>query len=166
MNNTYSIVYSSRTGNTKLLADALSAHLPPEDCRYFGELAIEAVTTDMVFVGFWTDKGTADKATLSFLKGLKNKKIFLFGTAGFAGDLYFEQILANIKAVIATDNEVVGTFMCQGKMPISVRERYEAMKEQESLPNADSMIANFDQALNHPDENDVAQLIKTVDGLK
>ena len=40
---------------------------------------------EMIYVGFWTDKGTADQACLELLGRLRNKKIFLFGTAGFGG---------------------------------------------------------------------------------
>ena len=32
----YAIVYSSRTGNTRMLAEALRAALPPQACVYFG----------------------------------------------------------------------------------------------------------------------------------
>lgn len=33
---TYAIVYSSRTGNTERLAQAIRQALPPEECLYFG----------------------------------------------------------------------------------------------------------------------------------
>lgn len=34
---TYSIVYSSKTGNTRMLAEALAAFFPEEDRVYMGE---------------------------------------------------------------------------------------------------------------------------------
>ena len=161
----YSIIYSSNTGNTKLLADVLHAHLPEASCRYFGIPDADCVSGEVVYVGFWTDKGTADEAALSYLKQLNNKKIFLFGTAGFDRDGYFEQILANVEAAIDPSNEVVGRFMCQGKMQMSVRERYLTLKAQGAMPNADAMIANFDKALSHPDTDDLEALKKAVDAL-
>ena len=36
MNKKYSIVYSSLTGNTKMLADAIHGALPQDECEYFG----------------------------------------------------------------------------------------------------------------------------------
>ena len=45
--------------------------------------------------------------------------------------------------------------MCQGKMPDSVRARYQAM---EDSPRRTAMLENFDQALTHPDDLDLAQL--------
>ena len=34
----YAIIYSSRTGNTALLAQAIREALPQEECLYFGTL--------------------------------------------------------------------------------------------------------------------------------
>ena len=53
-------------------------------------------------------------------------------------------------------NQVVGEYMCQGKMPQAVRDRYVKMKEQpDHMPNLDLLIANFDRALSHPDKKDL-----------
>ena len=82
----YAIVFSSKTGNTKLLADALHACLPQENCCYFGTPDPAAMKADDLYVGFWTDKGNADESTLDFLKQLHGKNIFLFGTAGFGAE--------------------------------------------------------------------------------
>lgn len=111
----YSIIFSSPTGNTRLLADAIRDALPEENCNYFGVCENADTQSDILFIGFWTDKGTADKATLDLLEKLKNKRIFLFGTAGFGGDEeYFKEILANTKKSINGSNITVGEYMCQG----------------------------------------------------
>ena len=48
-------------------------------------------------------------------------------------------------------------------MPLSVRQRYEKMKEQPNpAPNLDMLIANFDRALTHPDEQDLQRLQEAV----
>lgn len=53
--------------------------------------------------------------------------------------------------------------MCQGKMPLSVRQRYEGMKKQPiHLPNLDALIENFDNALSHPDADDLERLKQAV----
>ena len=71
----YSILYSSMTGNTKLLADTIRAALPEEKCDYFGVCDGAEAKSDLLYVGFWTDKGNADAAALSLLAKLKNKKV-------------------------------------------------------------------------------------------
>ena len=53
---------------------------------------------------------------------MKNKQIFLIGTAGFGGsDIYFRKILSQVKQFIDASNVIVGEYMCQGRMPQSVR---------------------------------------------
>ena len=161
---TYSVVYSSKTGNTRMLAEALAAFLPEEDRVYMGEPVPQARDAERIYVGFWTDKGTADCDTLKLLQSLKNRKVFLFGTAGFGGsDEYFKKILSRVKQSLDLSNVVVGEYMCQGKMPQSVRERYVKMKELTNAPaNLDMLIDNFDSALSHPDEKDIIKLKNAV----
>ena len=99
-NERYSILYSSATGNTRLLADTIRAALPPELCDAFGAAGETAAESELLYVGFWTDKGNADADTLALLRTLKNKRLFLFGTAGFGVDTaYFDAILARVQAV-------------------------------------------------------------------
>ena len=72
---------------------------------------------------------------------------------------YFTQIINRIKEIIPQGVKIVGHFMCQGKMQMSVRERYMKMKEEKAnIPNIDMLIKNFDMALSHPDENDFENL--------
>ena len=116
----------------------------------------------MVLVGFWTDKGTCDESTAQFLQQLENKQVFLFGTAGFGGSAeFFQQILNRVMQNLAPSNVVLGTWMCQGKMPMAVRKRYESMQEQQP-EQMKMMIDNFDRALSHPDEADLAALQQAV----
>ena len=116
------------------------------------------------YVGFWTDKGKADESSSDFLKQLRGKQVFLFGTAGFGGsEEYFNKILKAVQKDLHSSNTVIGSFMCQGKMPMSVRQRYENMKKQPlHLPNLDAMIENFDKALSHPDADDLERLKQAV----
>ena len=121
----YSIIYSSKTGNTKKLAEAIYNTLPQNKCDYYGTVdKIDDVLSNVIYIGFWTEKGNADHLTIDFLNKLKNKKIFLFGTAGYGeSEKYFEGIINNVKKNIDSSNTIIGSFMCQGKMPLSVRER-------------------------------------------
>ena len=156
----YSILFSSLTGNTKKLADAIHETLPEDGCEYFGAIKTPVPSSELLYIGFWTDKGNADNETLTLLSTLKNRRIFLFGTAGFGGsDAYFQKILGNVKSAIDSSNTIVGEYMCQGKMPQSVRERYVKMKENPEHPdNIDALIENFDKALSHPDSDDLERL--------
>ena len=113
----YAIVFSSKTGNTELLADTLHSCLPQTECCYFGNPNPAAMEADTLYVGFWTDKGNADESTSDFLKQLHGKNIFLFGTAGFGGSKeYFDKILKKVEHSLDKSNTVFGCYMCQGKM--------------------------------------------------
>ena len=69
----YSIVFSSLTGNTKKLADVIHETLPKNECDYFGTIEAQVPQSKLLYVGFWTDKGNADHKTLELLSKLKNK---------------------------------------------------------------------------------------------
>ena len=152
----YAIVYSSPTGNTAMLAQTIREALPQAECCYFGEPDDQALSAKRIYVGFWTDKGTCDEQTARFLERLTDQQVFLFGTAGFGGAAaYFDQILGRVKEKLGPEVRVIGTYMCQGKMPPAVRRRYEAM---EDSPRRAAMLENFDKAVSHPDAQDLAQL--------
>ena len=156
----YAIVYSSRTGNTKALADAIREVLPPEYCCYFGPPDAAALAAQRLYIGFWTDKGTCDGDTAAFLAQLTNQEVFLFGTAGFGGSAeYFEQIAHRVETLLPAGVTVLGHHLCQGRMPMTVRQRYAAM---EDSPRRTQMLENFDAALSHPDAEDLRQLQNAV----
>lgn len=163
---TYSIVYSSKTGNTKMLADALHQALPADDCVYFGAPDAQALAAERIYIGFWTDKGTCDAETAAFLAQLTQQEIFLFGTCGFGGGVaYFEQILARVRDLLPESVQLVGSYLCPGKMPQSVRDRYVRIAEEEPAKRShmQKMIFNFDCALSHPDASDLQALIEEVE---
>ena len=157
----YAVVYCSHTGNTKRVAEAIAQVIPAEDMLYFGIPDMDATKdADVIFAGFWTDKGSCPSALLDYFSSLHNKQIVLFGTCGFGGSAeYYDMILQRVSAFIEDDCTYVDGFMCQGKMPQSVRERYMKMKENPEHPaNLDALIKNFDCALSHPDSDDLEKL--------
>ena len=165
----YSIVYSSRTGNTEKLAATIHKVLPSDSCFYYGTIDnVKDKLSNIIYICFWTERGNADSLTIEFLKKLKNKKIFLFGTAGYGGsEDYFRNIINNVKKNIDSSNTLIGTFMCQGKMPLVVKERYENMaKQNNSSVDIDKLIRNFEEALSHPDITDLERLKATLENLE
>ena len=84
----------------------------------------------------------------------------MFGTAGFGGSPeYFEQILKRVSENLGENTQLVGSYMCQGKMPQAVRDRYESMEES---PRRTAMLQNFDHAVSHPDQQDLENLKTTL----
>lgn len=156
------IIYASRTGNTKIIAESIKEKLQNENIVYFGEATKEIPEADIYFIGSWTDKGNATDEIVEVLKKMKNKKIAYFGTAGYGGsEEYYKKLFEIVKLHIDPSNKILGYFYCQGKMPMQVRARYEKMLSQS--PEDDRLkesIENFDIALSHPDDKDVTNAKK------
>ena len=153
----YAIVYSSMTGNTAALADKLHDILPKEDCVYFGDTAQypQDSGADLVFTGFWTDKGSCDDATRVFLKSLSNTNIVLFGTAGYADPDYIKGILKNAESNIPVSNTVLPGFVCQGRMKQDVMEKFSAFLSKDPENSQIRLLMNaYQEGLSHPDAND------------
>lgn len=162
----YSIVYSSNTGNTAMLAEVIREQVGSEKCKYFGSVDPKGKDTTFIFVGFWTDKGTCDEKMEEFLKSLRDKKVFIFGTAGFGGsEEYYSRILKSVEKNLDVSNNIVGTYMCQGKMPVSIRNRYEKMMNETDDIKFKNLIDNFDRAASHPNEDDFKEIRDMVKSL-
>ena len=151
------VVYKSLTGNTKFVAEAIGEALKAEHEVCVCEPA-ECPEAELYFVGSWIDKGNCTKEITEFLATLENQKIALFATAGFGGSQeYYDALAGRIKAQVPASNEILGQFFCQGKMPMSVRDRYVAMLQANPEDkNMEVNVKNFDEALSHPDEADLA----------
>ena len=161
----YAIVYTSRTGNTKMLADCIRETLPKENCIYFGGPSQAALEADLIYVGFWTRMGKCDPNTQKFLKLLKKQKVFLFGTSGFGkNEAYRNKVIRRSVKKVPTRAKVIGTFVCQGKLTEHVKEKYEhrlhnPFRKKKALRS----IENFEIASTHPDANDLKNLTNVVE---
>lgn len=200
MNITCSMAVSSKSGNTKLVADALQRELSYAGVRFAtfidlddadaepvqsegvestrgaegsetvengqsanaaaSTIAAQASEADVIFVGFWCDKGSCSPAVQHFLQGLAGKRVFLFGTCGFGeSDEYFAQILDRVRAYLPADAQYIGGAMCQGKMVMGVKRRYEGMLEKDpENAQARMLIDNWNKAQSHPNEDDFSRI--------
>ena len=159
------IVSESLTGNTAMLAEALRAHLQAENARVTTPVLADPDSSDVFFVGSWTDKGDCAADTAAFLEKLEQKKVFLFGSCGFdRSDAYYETVYRRFADHLKPDNTIIGHYICQGKMPESVLRRFEAMKAANPESSRwDACIENYNQALSHPNGTDMKQLCDAAD---
>lgn len=150
------VVYSSKTGNTQKIATAIFAAIPGDSKDMQRVEEYKGKEADTFFIGFWTDQGNCDTKIANLLSSLHGKRIALFGTCGAArDDAYYTEIVREVKKWIPADNEYLGAFLCQGKMPMQVRRRYETLASgADADPHVRAMIRNFDEALLHPDKKD------------
>lgn len=161
----YSVIYTSSTGNTKMLAETIFNILPNNKIlKTIGEVTkYDIDNSDVIFIGYWVDKSTCNDETINFINKLSNKNIVAFGTMGMGNmPQYTEQVLDNVEKLFSK-NKFLDSFMCVGKMKSSVREKY--VKLLEENPNdltIKNLIDNFDNSATHPDQNDLENVKKFV----
>lgn len=152
----YVVLYESGTGNTKQVAAQIFSALPgnSKDLVDF-ENCNRIPDAETYFIGFPVHKGTCDIEIVDFLDNVDRKNIALFATCGMgAGTEYYAEIEKRVSVWVTEDNRYLGMFLCQGKMPRRVRQKYESMLGGENQEQVQRMIRNFDEAMVHPNTSD------------
>lgn len=153
----YLVVYASETGNTKKIADEIFYALPSDSKE---ELSIRSWNgrhdAETYFIGYWVNRGTCSLEIIDLITSLHGKNIGFFGTCGMGNDSAYYSSMENIgKVWLPSDNVFLGSFFCQGAMPVAIRERYESMRAKYGDEKIDRMIAIFDEGQKHPDKQDL-----------
>lgn len=150
----YLVVYASKTGNTQKIAMEIFEGIPgkSKDIQRVEELNGEA---DTYFVGFWNNRGACSVEIMDFLSELHGKNVALFGTCGMGGSQeYFDRVANQVKAFIPDDNQYLGAFVCAGKMPPKILEKYKQMQAVQDSPQIRMMIQAYDEGMLHPNAED------------
>lgn len=150
------IVYSSLTGNTKMVAEAIHEVFGAEADIFPVEQAPAVAGYDLVAVGFWVDRGTTDQKTQAYLSGLKHKKVALFATLGAYPDSeHARNSLKNAAALLEEGNQLVGDFICQGKVDSKLIEGFKKLPEGHPHGMNPERVARLHEAAKHPDQADL-----------
>lgn len=151
------IVYSSQSGNTRKLAQAMADTLGGESDLVPVDQAPATDGYDMVAVGFWFMAGKPDPKSQQFLSGLKSgTRLFLFATHGAAKDSDHVKNGIQFAAGLADNVEIVGVFTCQGEVNPKVLEKA-AQK-----PEPPAWLKDAPQAVGHPDAADLSALAEMI----
>ena len=75
------VVYSSRTGNTRKIAEAIAAVLPGCEIHPV-ESAPAPEGYDLVAVGYWVDKGMPDAQAKAYLETVRDRECGFVRHAG------------------------------------------------------------------------------------
>ena len=135
----YLVLYQSESGNTKKIAASIFSRLPGNSKDLIDIDTDKTIPeANVYFIGFCVHRGSCSMEVSDFLSDLSGK-----------------QIAGRVSAWIEADNDYLGYFICQGKMPQKVRMKYESMRTDENNDQIDRFIQNFDLALTHPDDLDV-----------
>lgn len=154
------IVYSSQTGNTRKLAEAVKTAFPGEKEMAPIEAAPPPEGYDLVAVGFWLQAGKPDPKAAAYLPNVRNVPLFLFATHGAASDSAHARNALAFARAMAPDAKIVGTFNCPGEVNPKVLEKIRAKTP------PPPWIGDADAAVGHPNAQDLARLegvIKALD---
>lgn len=147
------VVYSTRTGNTKKVAEAIAT--------VFGIEAVaineaEKITASSVAIGYWVDKGQPDKDAVTCLKTLEGKRVFLFGTLGAEPDTeHARQCMEMARQLVVDKNEVVGEFLCQGAIDPNLLKMFKKFPPDHPHAMTEERKQRYERAASHPDEADL-----------
>ena len=161
------IIYDSLSGNTESLAKEIKSIKKNAYYEKINDKLIEELLEyDIYYIGSPIIKGMCTDKIKRLLQKIENKKIFLFITTGYKGEEYYESLTRRILEIIPKSNQILGTFLCQGKMQDAVKERYiKLIQEHPEDKNLKVSIENFEQAKTHPDQKDKKDLIEKIQEL-
>lgn len=155
------VVYSSLTGNTKKVAEAVQSVIP--NCDIFPVENAPENLDDYYFVsvGYWVDRGLPDAKSKKIIKSLKNMNVALFGTLGAYPDSPHALGCIRDSEVMlkkeGSNNNVLGSFLCLGKIDPKLID-YMGKFMGDTHPVTPERKERLLQAQTHPDENDLEQV--------
>ena len=101
------LIYSSKTGNTQKVAQAIGEALSVVPTRVEDNPSPKGY--DWIIAGFWVDRGTADGKMKAYLQKLTGQKVALFATLGAEADSeHAAKCLDNGAALLGEGCTVVG----------------------------------------------------------
>ncbi|MBS4913622.1 MAG: flavodoxin family protein [Veillonella sp.] len=154
------VIYSSRTGNTKQVAEAIHSVLPEGTPIVTVKEAPENLKDyDVVFMGFWADQGNANKEAQAVLKCIDAEKVALFATLGVPPMMpHAKETMVAATQLLPEGQTPVGTFMCQGKVdPKVIEMMFKIFPDGHPHGRSAEREERHKQAASHPDANDLAK---------
>lgn len=153
----YLVIYQSETGNTKKLATTIFSALPGMSKDLLPLTQINTLPESKTyFIGFGVRQGTCSIEIGNLLSSLSGKNVALFGTCGMGSCTdYYKKIEHAAGIWLEDDNQYLGAFFCQGKMPLKIRQKFETMIHKCDQKQIEKQLQNFDEAMIHPTEDDL-----------
>lgn len=148
------VTYSSKTGNTRKLAEAIHLALPNADLCPMGSVPNPSAY-DLIFAGFWVQAGNASSDARQCLRRLGSLPVALFATLGAYPDSQHAADSLKAAAREIPNGNVVDTFICQGAIDPNVIGWMEKLpQDDENAPN-ESRRQLWKDAESHPDDGDL-----------
>lgn len=138
------LVYSSVTGNTRMVAEAIRRVLPEDTAFFPVQKAPSADDFDFVAIGFWVHRGGPDPIASRYMETVRNRDVAFFGTlAAYPDSEHASQVIASAENLLV-GNRILGSFLCQGKL---AKKPHHPMTEERRI--------RLLEAERHPDKHDL-----------
>ncbi len=160
MNRYLSFSVSSRTGNTRKVAEGVRAQAEAMGWGIHEIVKGEDPVDDVVIMCFWCFKSTFDPLSLKRLASCQGKRILAIGTfGGYPQSNYGDKVRRNVTAAIEQENECLGVFLCQGKVSMESVEKRRQLPVDDPHYLNDWGVARLVESQKHPDETDVVYAV-------
>ena len=151
------VIYSSVTGNTKMVAEAM-AEEAGADIFALKDAPADLSGYEVVALGYWLRLGAPDAQMLAFLPKVTGKAVLFFETHGTEpGSEHAVTAFARAGYALGEGCRIVGTFGCQGKInPALIEKRMKETGVADDDPHAGKKAQErWKRAAQHPDEEDL-----------
>lgn len=154
------VVYSSKSGNTRKMAEAVYAYLGGDKEIVAVAEAPDPAGYSFVAVGFWLKAGQPDPESQAYLARLKEgQAVYLFASHGAAaGSAHAENAMKKAKE-LAAGTHILATFSCPGEVDA---EFLQIAARKNPLP---AWFADAPAAKGHPDANDLQRVVRMLEEL-
>ncbi len=155
------IYYSSRTGNTRKLAEYLRELLGKthEVLCFQTAPGQEPVEAEVYLLGFWCRKSGLDDLSLKLLEGMTGKKLLAFGTMGGGSDpSYEDRVLENVRRALSERNTCLGACVCLGAVELERVEKRRQLPPEHPHYVSPEKYERFLELQDRPNEEDLKRI--------
>ena len=152
------IIYSSETGNTKMVCEKAFEYINGEKViiPVKEKDSVNLDDFDNIIVGTWIDKANANAEARKFINTLSNKNIFFIGTLATSLESeHAKKCFNNLTKLCSKKNNFVDGVLARGKVSKDLQEKFTKFPLNiiihKFVPNMKEIIL---EAASHPDESD------------
>ena len=162
----WAVIYSSVTGNTRTIAEAIAEQAGDADVFRVQEAPEDLSGYEVVALGYWLRLGQPDPLMLKYLPKVHDAQVVFFQTHGTAPTS--EHAITSFARAgynLGPGCTILGTFGCRGKInPAMLAKRKNAGPDDPH--GGPKSMERWKLASTHPDAQDIADAKDLVDRMK
>lgn len=149
------ITYSSKTGNTEKIAQAIHKGIPTADLLPISEIV--NLDYDLIFIGGWIDRATFDQTALTLAKQIFDKNVAYFFTLGaYPHSEHAKDCIKNIETLLKNNNNnILGGYFCQGAIDPKLISWLSTLPSDHKMSPNEERKKRWEDAKSHPDQLDL-----------